>query len=69
METVVNNLSKANEEIVNSIQTISAITEEVTAHASTTYSISEQNQKIVDNINTMMDELNASADVLKGYGG
>ncbi|MBR4759384.1 MAG: hypothetical protein IK078_04460 [Lachnospiraceae bacterium] len=67
MMRIVENLAHANEEIVNSIQTISAITEEVTAHASTTYAGSEQNQEIVTHINSLVEALNSDASVLKSY--
>ena len=65
---VVADLAKANREIVDSIQTISAITEEVTAHASETMSVSEQNSTIVADINSMVDELSADAKQLKAEG-
>ncbi|MBR1852211.1 MAG: hypothetical protein IJ794_03390 [Lachnospiraceae bacterium] len=61
----VENLATANMVIVESIQTISAITEEVSAHAGETYSISEQNQMIVDNVKRIVDELNADAQRLQ----
>ncbi len=67
MDKIVASLSGANEEIVNSIQTISAITQEVTAHADITYSGSEHNQQIVEHINTLMDQLNVDAAELKSY--
>ncbi len=67
MRGIVNNLAVANEEIVNSIQTISAITEEVTAHASTTYEGSEQNKRIVAKIDYLVDGLNEEAAQLKSY--
>ncbi|HAF26683.1 MAG TPA: hypothetical protein DCG85_05140 [Lachnospiraceae bacterium] len=67
MNISVSNLAMANDEIVNSIQTISAITEEVTAHASNTYDSSEQNKQIVEHINTLVTELNADAEELKSY--
>ncbi|MBR6256788.1 MAG: hypothetical protein IKR23_05345 [Lachnospiraceae bacterium] len=65
---VVADLAKANKEIVDSIQTISAITEEVTAHASETMSVSEQNSSIVADINSMVDDLSADAKKLKAEG-
>jgi methyl-accepting chemotaxis protein len=67
MNISVSNLVMANDEIVNSIQTISAITEEVTAHASNTYDSSEQNKEIVEHINTLVTGLNADAEELKSY--
>ena len=67
MNSNVSNLASANAEIINSIQTISAITEEVTAHASNTYSSGEMNQKIVEKINGIVNELNSEAEILKSY--
>ena len=46
----VEELSIANKEIVDSISTISAISEEVAAHSSDTYSVSEHNIEIVSQI-------------------
>ncbi len=65
LAAVVTSLASANREIVDSIQTISAITEEVTAHASETHDTSVQNQSIVDGINNMVESLNADAADLK----
>lgn len=62
---IVGKLADANNEIVHSIQTISAITEEVTAHASQTYSSSENNQAIVSHINDLVTDLNDDANQLK----
>ena len=67
MDSSVRNLAGANEEIVNSIQTISAITEQVTAHASTTYANSEQDQSIVELINSLVGSLSDDAQELKTY--
>lgn len=67
MNSNVSNLASANAEIINSIQTISAITEEVTAHASNTYSSGELNQQIVEKINDIVNDLNSEAEVLKSY--
>ncbi|MCR4585015.1 MAG: hypothetical protein K5686_04765 [Lachnospiraceae bacterium] len=68
MNRSVNELTTANEEIVNSIQTISAITEEVTAHASSTYSGSEENKLIAERINKLVEGLDADAAELMNYG-
>ena len=65
LDNLVGRLSKANEEIVNSIQTNSAVAEEVTAHATETYEVSRQNQEIVYNINNLVNSLNEDADKLK----
>lgn len=65
LNIVVNNLAKANKEIIDNIQTISAITEEVSAHSNETVSISEDNKQIVDEINNIVERLNEEAKVLK----
>ena len=67
MAGAVDRLASANEEIVNSIQTISAITEEVNAHANETYASSEANQQIVSHINTLVGDLNEDAEALKAH--
>ncbi|MBR3082518.1 MAG: hypothetical protein IKH06_06665, partial [Clostridiales bacterium] len=61
----VSELSVANKTIVDSIQTISAITEEVSAHATETYNISENNQKIVDSVLNVVNTLENDAKQLK----
>ena len=61
LNAIVGRLTRANDEIVSSIETISSITEEVTAHASQTYSSSEHNQSIVSHINELVSELNENA--------
>ena len=58
-------LSQANEDIVNSIQTTSAVTEEVTAHATETYDVSLQNQEVVNGIGDLVSSLNEDAELLK----
>ena len=65
LDSLVGRLSKANDEIVNSIQTNSAVAEEVTAHATETYEASKQNQDIVYNINSLVNNLNEDAEKLK----
>lgn len=67
LDDIVERLAGANDEIVNSIQTTSAATEEVTAHATETYSISEENQRIVEHINNLVDDLNEDAAELKAH--
>lgn len=61
LETAVSKLSIANKEIVDSIQTISAITEEVSAHSGETYSSSEMNQDILGEVGTLVEQLNIAA--------
>ncbi len=65
LSDVVTDLAAANKEIVESIQTISSITEEVTAHAMETHAVSESNQAIVMDINGMVENLNNDAAELK----
>lgn len=60
-------LTGANAEIVNSIQTTSAVTEEVTAHAAETVDISRNNQESVSHINMLVGELNVEAEKLKAH--
>ena len=65
LNKIVKLLADSNKEIVDSIQTISAITEEVSAHSNETYSASEDNQKVIDEITGLVDGLNADAERLK----
>lgn len=65
LSEIVARLSGANKEIVQNIQTISAITEEVTSHATMTLESSEQNQRIVNHITEMMEQLSSDAGQLK----
>ena len=58
-------LDAANGEIVEKIQTISAITEEVSAHASETYEACEENSRMVDQVNNYIENLSTSAEKLK----
>lgn len=61
----VTELAGANSEIVESISTISSISEEVTAHASETYSVSENNMVIVKDVVESIDKLKEYAMQLK----
>lgn len=65
LDDLVGRLSQANEDIVNSIQTTSAVTEEVTAHATETYDVSLQNQEVVNGIGNLVTSLNEQAELLK----
>ncbi len=65
LDDLVGRLSQANEDIVNSIQTTSAVTEEVTAHATETYDVSLQNQDVVNSIGDLVSSLNEDAELLK----
>jgi methyl-accepting chemotaxis protein len=64
LEKVVSDLADANKGIVESVQTISAITQEVSAHASETYNVSNKNSEIVSQVTEMVEELNAQAQSL-----
>jgi len=64
LNMIVGNLDSANKEIVESIQTISAITEEVSAHSTTTYSKSEQNKEIVSQVQEIVADMTLNADRL-----
>lgn len=55
-ETVVA-LKNANEDIVEGIQTISAITEEVSAHSGETYDACEANSEMVNDVTAIVEEL------------
>ena len=65
LETYVKELAGANTERVESRSTISSISEEVTAHASQTYSASEDNMGIVKDVVEHISELRKLADKLK----
>ncbi len=51
-------LESANNNIVDSIQTISAITEEVSAHAGETYNACENNRSMVDEVAEIVENVN-----------
>ena len=65
LEANVSELSEANNMIVDSISTISAISEEVAAHASNTYAISEQNITAMEEIVSYIDNLKELAEQLQ----
>lgn len=58
-------LADANAGIIDNIQTISAITEEVTAHSSETYESSEENDKTAGDVNELVMKLSELAEQLK----
>ena len=62
---VVGELAEANEVISESIQTISAISEEVAAHTNTTYTACTENTKTVEQLMKRAEDLNALAGKLK----
>ncbi|MBR2403534.1 MAG: hypothetical protein IKB01_12355 [Lachnospiraceae bacterium] len=63
MERIIRSLEVANEGIVDSIQTISAITEEVSAHSGETYDACEKNSAMVQEVNAIVNDLNAAAKI------
>ncbi len=62
---IVGNLASANQEIVESIQTISAITEEVSAHSNGTCQTTEHNERVVEEVLTVVDGMTKKAEQLK----
>ena len=58
---IVDDLFSANREITENIQTISAITEEVSAHANETYHACEQNSILVNHVSSIVSSLNENA--------
>lgn len=65
LSTIVGMLEKSNGEIVESIQTISAITEEVTAHSTSTADITENNREIVRDVKEIVEEMIVNAEKLR----
>ncbi|MCR4850581.1 MAG: hypothetical protein K5870_04895 [Lachnospiraceae bacterium] len=66
LSEIVTKLADANNEIVDSIQTISAITEEVTAHSTTTVTSTENNQQIIEETQDLVGDMIRVADQLRG---
>lgn len=65
LSNIVGKLVSANEEIVESIQTISAITEEVSAHSTTTCTETENNERTVMEVQKLVQDMIEAADRLK----
>ena len=65
LNSIVVKLATSNKEIVESIQTVSAITEEVSAHSSETYTASEDNQSVLSQVRELVETLNVNAQKLK----
>lgn len=61
MERITRSLEVANEGIVDSIQTISAITEEVSAHSGETYDACGRNSVMVQEVASIVEDLNQAA--------
>lgn len=66
MNSLVHELNDANQAIVDGIQTISGVTEEVTAHSTETLKASEDNSAITQEVGRTIAGLNELADQLKG---
>ena len=64
LREIVKNLETANADIVENIQTISAITEEVSAHAGETCEACEGNIALVSDVEKIVNSLNGEADNL-----
>ena len=62
---IVTELEVANADIVENIQTISAITEEVSAHASETFNACEDNMELVSDVTGIVENLNGEAEKLR----
>lgn len=58
LNELVAGLSAANEQVVRGIETISAVTQEVTAHSSETLATSERNSDIADEVENIIEVLN-----------
>lgn len=65
LTAIVGELEIANNEIVENIQTISAITEEVTAHATETYNVCESNAELVETTKEAARKLDEEAQRLQ----
>lgn len=63
---IVEELEAANADIVESIQTISAITEEVSAHANETYNACEGNAALLESVTKVVDDLSGEAQRIQG---
>lgn len=62
---IIMDLEAANEDIVENIQTISAITEEISAHASETFNACDENIRMVDSVSHIVENLNDGATKLQ----
>jgi len=65
LSEIVVELERANSDIVEKIQTISAVTEEVSAHSNETYTDCEANSVLVAEMAQIVAELNSEAERLK----
>lgn len=64
LNEIVKLLAKANGEIVESVQNISAITEQVSAHASETFESSRKNEGVVEQVGSIVEMLSKKAEEL-----
>lgn len=67
LEKVVGNLAAANVGIVESVQTISAVMEEMSAHSNETYDTCNKNTNIVNRVAELVENLNEQAQSLNNY--
>lgn len=67
LNEIVSKLAVSNKAIVDNIQTISAITEEVSAHSNETYSSSERNRDIVTEVDSLIQALNEDSKKFQEY--
>lgn len=65
--SIIEELARANGDIVENIQTISAITEEISAHANETFNVCDENSRMVDSVRGIVDDLNESAQKIQQY--
>jgi len=61
LEGVVVNLAESNRNIVESINSVSAVTQEVSARANETLSVSESNAMVVEEITSVIEQINYKA--------
>ena len=64
LKHLVKELTKANQVIIDGIETISAATEEVTAHSSETFESSAENSEITSQVGKVIEDLNQMAQEL-----
>lgn len=65
LDQTVKQLAEANSVIVGSIQTVSAVMQEVSAHSQETFRVSENNTKIVAEVDRLMEDLSSQAKQLE----
>ncbi|MDE7232651.1 MAG: chemotaxis protein, partial [Lachnospiraceae bacterium] len=65
LDQAVKQLADANNVIVGSIETVSAVMQEVSAHSQETFRVSENNTKIVAEVDRLMEDLSSQAQQLE----